>query len=193
MKQNLVKKTHMDLTGQFLIAMPTLEDPRFQKSVTYICAHNKEGAMGIVINKPLDLRLNAMLSQLNIETNNANLTEQKVFYGGPVHSDRGFVLHRKSGPWESTISVCEDVSVSTSRDILKAISLGTGPVENLVALGYAGWEAGQLEDEISQNAWLSGPANLAVAFRTPITERWKLAALQLGVNLAQMSTEIGHA
>ena len=188
-----MKNAYMDLTGQFLIAMPTLEDPRFQKSVTYICAHNKEGAMGLVINKPLELGLKAMLSQLNIETNNPNLTKQKVFCGGPVHSDRGFVLHRPNSRWESTISVCEDVSISTSRDILKAISLGTGPAENLVALGYAGWESGQLEDEISQNAWLSGPADLAVAFRIPISERWEFAALQLGVNLTQMSTEIGHA
>jgi putative transcriptional regulator len=183
----------MDLTGQFLIAMPSLEDPRFQKTVTYICSHNKEGAMGLVINKPLQLGLKAMLSQLSIETNNTSLTEQKVFYGGPVHSDRGFVLHRPNSRWESTITVCQDVGVSTSRDILKAISLGTGPTENLVALGYAGWEAGQLEAEISANAWLNGPADLAVAFRAPIEERWTFAALHLGINFAKMSTDIGHA
>ncbi len=182
-----------NLTNQFLIAMPGLMDPNFYQTVTYICAHNEGGAMGIVINRPLDMALGEVLVQMDMELTDQRVNEQPVYHGGPVHTDRGFVLHEPLSSWESSINVNDAVGVTTSRDILQAIARGGGPKESLVALGYAGWSAGQLEQEIMDNAWLSGPADADVIFKTPCEQRWQTAAALLGVDLNLISSDIGHA
>ena len=183
----------LDLTNHFLIAMPALDDPNFARTVTYVCAHNEDGAMGIVINRPMQIDLGEVFRQLELEAIDPDLNDQVVYQGGPVHRDRGFVLHHPVRDYGSTIQICDEVAVSTSRDVLAAIARGEGPRENLVALGYAGWSAGQLEHEMQQNAWLSGPATLEVLFRAPAEHRWELAAALLGVDLALMSSDVGHA
>jgi putative transcriptional regulator len=184
---------HFDLTNHFLIAMPTLADPNFAQTVTYICVHNDDGAMGIVINRPLDLALGEVLSQMDLDSDDPAIRDQPVYQGGPVHTDRGFVLHRPATSWGSTIAITPAIGVSTSRDILEAIATGSGPADALVALGYAGWGAGQLEQEMAENAWLSGPADLDIVFATPAERRWERAARLIGVDLAALSHDIGHA
>ncbi len=181
------------LTNHFLIAMPSLMDPNFARSVTLICEHSVEGAMGIVINRRTDLHLRDVLEQLGIESAKTFNIDASVYLGGPVQNNRGFVLHEPIGAWESTLMVTETLGVSTSRDILEAIAQNRGPKKFLVALGYAGWGAGQLEREITQNSWLSGPASNAVLFDVPLEQRWKAAAQLVGVDLATLSGEAGHA
>jgi putative transcriptional regulator len=183
----------LNLTNQFLIAMPTLEDPNFSRTVTYVCAHNDEGAMGIVINRPLNLELGEVFSQMEMEAVDPAINGRTVYQGGPVHRDRGFIIHRPARDWGSTIHVTDEIAVSTSREILAAISRGEGPGEILVALGYAGWGAGQLEEEMAQNAWLSGPADMEIIFSAPAEERWSRAAARLGIDLFRLSSEVGHA
>ena len=183
----------LDLTNHFLIAMPTLADPNFEHTVTYICAHSEEGAMGIVINRPLEIDLGEVLSQMELDSQDPGIATLPVYSGGPVHQDRGFVIHRPVQEWNSTIAVGDDVAVSTSRDILEAISAGKGPRDALVALGYAGWGAGQIEQEMAQNAWLSGPADLEIIFATPVEQRWQRAADLIGIDLGSISHDVGHA
>ena len=187
----MVDSSH--LTNQFLIAMPSLADPNFSKTVTLICDHNEDGAMGLVINRPLDLGIDVLFDYLNIK--NSQLSDQyiPIFQGGPVHTERGFVLHRDIGNWEATIPVSEDMAVTMSQDIIEAIAHNQGPKEYLVTLGYAGWGAGQLESELAQNSWLNGPADPAIVFDTPIEQRWTAAAHHLGVELKNLSADVGHA
>ncbi len=181
------------LANHFLIAMPTLADPNFSQTVTYVCEHSEHGAMGIVINRPTEVTLGDLFQHLELETNEYCPFDDTVFVGGPVKRDRGFVLHTPDVPWESSIQISEDVALTTSRDILAALALGKGPDNCLVALGYAGWGAGQLEEEMAQNAWLSGPADPGVIFRTATEERWRAAALRLGIDISRLSFEAGHA
>jgi putative transcriptional regulator len=182
-----------NLTNQFLIAMPGLQDPNFHQTVTYICAHNEDGAMGIVINRPMDIALGEVLAQMDLDACSADVERIPVYCGGPVQTDRGFVLHRPDVEWNSSINVSEHLGVTTSRDILQAIAEGRGPSDSLIALGYAGWAAGQLEFEIKENAWLSGPADTDIIFRTPSNRRWDCAARLLGVDLDRLSPQAGHA
>ncbi len=182
-----------NLTNHFLIAMPRLEDPNFFHTVTYICEHSSEGAMGIVINRPMELHLADIFEQLEIQVSSPRIAEQAVYLGGPVQSDRGFVLHDSSTRWDSTLRVTPEISVTTSLDILEAIAADKGPAKCLVALGYAGWGAGQLESELAQNAWLSGPAEIDIIFHRPSQERWQAAADLLGVDLNLLSSDTGHA
>lgn len=186
-------RTETNLTNHFLIAMPRLEDPNFFHTVTYICEHTTDGAMGIVINRPMELHLADIFEQLEIGISTTNVAEQPVYIGGPVQSDRGFVLHDASTQWASTLQVTAEISVTTSLDILEAIAAGKGPRHNLVALGYAGWGAGQLESELAQNAWLSGPAESDIIFNRASDERWQAAADLLGVDLNLLSGDTGHA
>lgn len=181
------------LTNHFLIAMPGLRDPNFSRTVTYICEHTDHGAMGIVINRPMDIRLGEVLSQLDIETDDPRVRDATVYLGGPVQPDRGFVLHTSGEPFDSTLPITPDISVTTSRDVLEAIAAGRGPQQCLVALGYAGWAGGQLEEEMSANSWLSGPADDGIIFRLPDDARWLAAAQLLGVDLNLLSGEAGHA
>jgi putative transcriptional regulator len=181
------------LTNHFLIAMPGLKDPNFSRTVTYICEHTDQGAMGIVINRPMDIRLGEVLDQLDIEPTAAGVADTQVYLGGPVQTDRGFVIHTGPVDYDSTLSVTADIRVTTSRDVLEAIAAGHGPEQRLVALGYAGWGGGQLEDELSANAWLSGPADAGIMFSLSAAERWLAAAQLLGVDLNLLSGEAGHA
>lgn len=182
------------LSGHFLIAMPNLQDPNFLKSVTYICEHNAEGAFGIVINRELDSCIGDIFQELNLECieENPHLT-QKVFTGGPVDIERGLVLHEPSGEWQSTLIQNNDLAVTSSLDILRAIAQKEGPEKFMMVLGYAGWGAGQLEAEMAANAWLSGPADMDIIFETPVSQRWDKAASLLGVDLRLLSSDIGHA
>ncbi len=182
------------LKNQFLIAMPGLEDPHFSRTVTYICDHGEHGAMGIVVNRPSDLHLADVLDHMGIDNHNPWANDQIVYLGGPVQEERGFVLHRpREGGWKSSIPVTDDIGITTSRDILEAMAEGKGPTQAVVALGYAGWSAGQLEAEMQQNAWLSGPAEVGVLFDLPPEQRWAAAARLLGVDMSLMSTDAGHA
>ena len=184
-------QTH--LTNHFLIAMPNLADPNFFHTVTYICEHGESGAMGLVINRPIGLQLADIFEQLEIEITDPSAHELPVYSGGPVQGDRGFVLHDSHSTWDSTLRITDDISITTSMDILQAIASGKGPGKSLVALGYAGWGAGQLEDELAQNAWLNGPARSDIIFERPSDERWQAAANLLGVDLNLLSSDAGHA
>lgn len=182
------------LSGHFLIAMPNLLDPNFLRTVTYICEHNADGAFGIVINRELDADISEIFQELNLEWSDDNpYVEQKVFAGGPVDVERGLVLHKPVGQWKSTIIKNDDLAVTSSLDILSAISQNNAPDQFMVALGYAGWGAGQLEQELSANAWLNGPADTEIIFETAVNQRWEKAAQLLGVDLSLLSNEIGHA
>lgn len=181
------------LADHFLIAMPALDDPNFQRSVTLICQHDESGAMGIVINRCADYRLGELLEQLDIPTDRADLADMAIVAGGPVHPDRGFVLHDDGREWNSTLRVGPRLAVTTSRDILAAMARGEGPANALVALGYAGWTAGQLEAELAQNSWLTAPVDQSIVFATPLAERWQAAARGLGVDISRLADYAGHA
>lgn len=182
-----------NLANQFLIAMPSLLDPNFHQTVTYLCAHSDEGAMGLVINRPLKCELGEVLAHMKLETPDKTVRQTPVYCGGPVHADRGFVLHESDGPWESSIKVNDSLSLTTSRGILHAIAENEGPANFLVALGYAGWAAGQLEAEIKDNAWLHVAADLDIVFNIPSEQRWAAATALLGIDFNQLSTGVGHA
>jgi len=181
------------LQNHFLIAMPSLADPNFQQSVTYVCEHNEQGAMGIIINRPLEIQLGDVLQHMDIETDDPRVADQIVYLGGPVHTERGFVLHRPPGRWEAMLEVSDSIGITTSQDILSAIALGEGPDRAVVALGYAGWGPGQLEKELLANAWLSGPADPGIIFDLPWEKRWEAAASLVGVDINRISAEVGHA
>lgn len=182
------------LENQLLIAMPSLKDPYFNKTVTYICEHNDEGAMGLIINLPVNITLNELLVQLE-ENSDANFPEleQQVLTGGPVNTDRGFVLHSTQSGWSSSLALSEDIMITTSKDILLALGSDKSPEKFMVTLGYAGWGPGQLEKEIQENSWLTTPADDEILFDTPIEQRWQKATEKLGINLAHLSTDVGHA
>jgi len=184
---------NLSLTNHFLMAMPNLVDPNFAHSVTYICQHDQQGAMGIVLTQPLDLTIATILAQMDIELKDSNIGKQPVYLGGPVQNDRGFILHQPTGNWDSKLDVTSEVGLTTSRDILEAIALGAGPQRMLFALGYAGWGPGQLEAELTANVWLSGPASTEIMFSVPSHERWAAAAALVGVDLTQLSDQAGHA
>jgi len=181
------------LTGHLLIAMPNMADPNFVRSVTYICEHTDQGALGIVINRPLQMDLGEVFQQLSLQESDPQRARQPVLRGGPVQTERGFVLHEPFGKWDATVEVTDAVHLTTSQDILAALAEGTGPQRVLMALGYAGWGAGQLELEMAANAWLSVPATSAILFDTPFGARWAQAAGLLGINVATISPEAGHA
>ena len=181
-----------NLTNHFLIAMPSLSDPFFARTVTYLCQHDDEGALGIIINRPSELTFKDVMGQMNIELNDEALGQTPVYFGGPVHPDRGFVLHEPAGEWNSTLKVSDTLSLTTSRDILEAISRGEGPQKMLLALGYAGWAKGQLEEEIVQNSWLNAEAEQSIIFNHPATRRWKAAAELMGIDISLLTTQAGH-
>ncbi len=183
----------LNLTNHFLIAMPALADPNFHQTVTYICAHNEDGAMGVVINRPMDIDLGEVLSQMEMEAVDPNISRHIVYEGGPVQRDRGFIVYQPASDWDSSMTINDEFGLATSRDILQAISRGEGPKKAHVALGYAGWAEGQLEYEMAENAWLSGPADSAVLFDVSPEQRWPTAARLLGVDLDLISSDAGHA
>jgi putative transcriptional regulator len=192
LKQECVM-SELILTNHLLIAMPSLVDPNFAQSVTLICEHSEKGALGIVLNKPLPMKLSEVLSQMKLAPSSEQIAAQWVLRGGPVHTDRGFVLHRPGGEWDHTHKVSETIQVTTSRDILAAMARGEGPSDAFIALGYAGWESGQLEQELRENAWFAMPVNSRVVFDLPYEQRWQGAWRALGVEVDQLSLFAGHA
>jgi len=185
--------THMNLTQQFLIAMPAMADSRFAKSLILICEHNDNGALGIVVNRPIDLSLQDLFIQLKITSQLDHFQHTPVLYGGPVQADRGFVLHQLGDTWQSTLVVSEGVGLTTSKDILEAIAKGEGPERYIVSLGYAGWAPGQLEHELGQNAWLTVDADYSILFTHSAAERLSAATQSLGIDYATLSDTAGHA
>ncbi|MEX0960559.1 MAG: YqgE/AlgH family protein [Burkholderiales bacterium] len=185
----------VNLTNHFLIAMPAMADPYFAKSLTFVCEHNEQGALGVVINRPTEMTLGALFQQVEIPLSDDDLARTPVYFGGPVQVDRGFVLHRPVGGWQSTLSVNGEVGLTTSKDILQALSHGEGPrtADILVSLGYAGWAPGQLEHELKQNAWLTVAAKPSVIFDLPWEARLQAAVELLGIDLASLSEDAGHA
>jgi putative transcriptional regulator len=181
------------LANQLLVAMPSLTESNFAQTVVLICEHTERAALGIVLNKPLGMKLGDVMAQMKLEPQNIGIGEQAVLRGGPVHVDRGFVLHRPGGAWDSTHRISEQVQVTTSRDVLAAMAQGTGPNDAFVALGYAGWEAGQLEREMLDNAWLTLPMDERIVFELPFEDRWHAAWQLLGVDSSRVSFTAGHA
>ncbi len=182
------------LTNQFLIAMPAMGDANFAQTVTYIWEHNEEGALGIVINRPLEMTLSEVFDQLKLPIAAGVNASQSVVHGGPVQVDRGFVVHHVGeGAFQHSLQVSPRLQVTTSPDVLDAMARGVGPKTALVALGYAGWGAGQLETEIVQNAWLTAPCDERILFELPYEQRWRAAGRILGIDLATISPHAGHA
>ncbi|WP_049622596.1 YqgE/AlgH family protein [Frateuria defendens] len=181
------------LAGQFLIAMPNLTEPPFSRGVAFLCQHDEDGAVGLLINRLSEYRLGDVLAQMKLACNDPDTADLPVLIGGPVQQERGFVLHREAGHWESSYRINEQWSVTTSRDILVAIAAGEGPQQALMVLGYAGWSAGQLEQELKENAWLTAEASERVVFQTPLEERWSAAAALVGVDPLQLPGYAGHA
>ncbi len=221
------KVTTMNLENQLLIAMPSLDDSFFKKTVTYICEHNEEGAMGLIINLPIEITLCDLLKKIEPDINdsekvnekggnshgfdqhvkNTNKTigdsnsatdvthslEQLVLSGGPIAKDRGFVLHRAQHGWSSSLALSKELMITTSKDILMALGTDKAPESFMVTLGYAGWGPGQLEQELQENSWLTAPVDIDILFNTPIEQRWQKATAKLGIDLAHLSSEVGHA
>jgi putative transcriptional regulator len=183
----------VNLTHHFLIAMPSMADLHFAHALIYICEHNKDGALGIVINKPIDMTLSTLFEQINIPLGESGLRGSRVHYGGPVQIDRGFVLHRPLGSWHSTLAISDDLGLTTSKDVLEALGHGDGPENVLVSLGYAGWSADQLEQEIAQNSWLTVAADTDVLFSEPAETRLPAAMKLLGIDFSRLSNAVGHA
>ena len=187
----------MNLTNQFLIAMPAMADPNFARSLIYVCEHNDQGALGVIINRPLDMNLATLYERVEIPFDvthqHPGLGNAPVYFGGPVQTERGFVLHRPIGQWQSTLVVRDDVGLTSTRDILVGIGANGEPTEHLVTLGYSGWSAGQLEWEIAQNAWLTVAADPRIIFSLPSEERLTAAMQSLGIDFTRLSDVAGHA
>lgn len=182
------------LKNHFLLAMPQLEDPNFAGSLSYLCDYDDNGTMGVIVNRPMEITLDALFDQLELGGDMPHHADAPVYFGGPVHKGRGFILHRGSSvDWDSSIQVTEDIALTTSLDMLKALAEGRGPSQFLVCLGCAGWEAGQLEDELKENSWLTVEGNADILFSVPPEQRLQAAAGALGVDLTLMSREAGHS
>ena len=181
------------LTNQLLIAMPSMGDPNFAQTVALVCEHSADGALGLILNRPLSMCMKEIFDQLEIEIPDGPLGGRPVLRGGPMQTDRGFVVHRAGGTWDSTMEVSSTLHVTTSRDILAAMARGEGPEEAMVALGYAGWGGGQLEGEIRANAWLNAPVETGIIFELPFESRWHAAGRLLGVELSRISPISGNA
>ena len=186
-------ETTGSLANQLLIAMPGMADPNFSSTVSLSCEDDDEGALGIVINRPLNLRLGGLFEQLQLENPDPEALDHPVLMGGPVGPERGFVLHDSSHQYENSLAISGEICLTLSRDIIDALASGKGPEKSLVALGYAGWDAGQLEAEMLANSWLNVSATQEIVFDLPFAERWAAAAKALGVDLTLLSTEAGHA
>lgn len=181
------------LTNQLLIAMPGMADPNFSSTVTLICEHNDEGALGIVINRPLPLKLGGLFEQLDVNDADPRAAEVPVLMGGPVGPERGFVLHESTHSYENSLAVSKTINLTLSRDVIDAMATGEGPRKTLVALGYAGWQPGQLENEMLANSWLNVTATPDIVFDLPFVERWTAAAESLGVDISRLAPDAGHA
>jgi putative transcriptional regulator len=194
---DFMPNSDLNLANHFLIAMPSMQDPMFGGSVVYLCEHNERGAMGVIVNKPTEMNIETLLDRIDIKMDSTpelcQETRKLVMFGGPVQDDRGFVLHVPGGQYTSTLKICDDVAFTTSRDILEAVAQGRGPRNIMVSVGYAGWGAGQLEEEILKNGWLTVPANTSILFDLPIEQRFNAAIKLLGVDPLMLSGDAGHA
>lgn len=181
------------LANQLLVALPALDDPHFARSVALICQHDGDGAMGVVVNRGSEYTLGDVFEQMGIEGARDDLRGQIVLAGGPVHPERGFVLHDGDRSWDSSLSIADGLFVTTSRDVLEAMARGDGPARATVALGCAGWGAGQLEHELTEHSWLTVPADAQLLFETPLDDRWQAAAGRIGVDMTRIADHSGHA
>ncbi|MFZ1388959.1 MAG: YqgE/AlgH family protein [Thiolinea sp.] len=182
-----------NLRNTLLIAMPSMDDPNFDHTVTLICQHDEEGAFGVTINRPLEVTIGELLAQLDIELNDIQLSNRVAMSGGPVQSEQGFILHNTNRVWESTLHIAENLSITSSKDILNDIAAGNGPDQFLLVLGCAGWSPGQLEEEIKENSWLTCMANNSILFDMPYPHRWRGAASTLGIDVNLLGTAAGHS
>ncbi len=189
--------TPINLTNQFLIAMPGMKDGNFAGTVVYMCEHNDKGALGLVINRPIDINLKHLFEKVDLNLDRPDLASRPVFFGGPVQTERGFVLHEsldaEGGHYNSTLKIAEGLEMTTSRDVLEALSNGAGPRNVFITLGYAGWSAGQLEEELSRNGWLNVEAEPDIIFNTPVEQRYDKALSLLGIDRNFLMGEAGHA
>lgn len=192
-KTEISTSSEFSLSGQLLIAMPNMLDPSFAGSVVYLCEHSSRGAMGLVVNRPTDLKIQSLLEKIDLEVACLLPEHFPVMMGGPVAAERGFVLHTHPLNWNSSLKISEGISLTTSRDILEAVARGEAPDKWLITLGYAGWGEGQLEDELAQNAWLTVPATHEILFDLPLEARFTSAYAMLGIDPALMSGSVGHA
>ncbi|WP_338766881.1 YqgE/AlgH family protein [Massilia sp. METH4] len=185
----------LNLANHFLIAMPSMQDPVFGGTVVYVCEHNENGVLGVVINKPTDMTMDVLFERIDLEVTAANdqMTSKPIMFGGPVQDDRGFVLHTPCARYSSSLTVTDEVAFTTSIDVLEAVAKGTGPQRMLVSIGYSGWSPGQLEDEISRNGWLTVHAEPSILFDLPIEERYVAAMKLLGIDPLMLTSEAGHA
>ena len=182
-----------NLTSHFIIAMPNLMDANFNQTVTYICEHNEDGAFGVVINRKSDISFDDIIFHMDIAPRTSLSAPETIYHGGPMQQERGFILHQPVGKWASSLKINDQLTLTTSRDVLEAIARNEGPEQAIIALGYAGWSPGQLEQEMADNAWLSCPANEQIIFEVPAEQRWQAAADLLGIDLQLLSHEAGHA
>jgi putative transcriptional regulator len=183
----------LSLSNQFLIAMPNMADPLFAKSLIYLCEHGEHGAMGLIVNKPSGVAMAQLFDQIDLPLEDEALRASQVFFGGPVQPDRGFVLHMPVCNWQSSLLVTDDIALTTSKDVLIAVSEGKGPPQMLVTLGYAGWSSGQLEEEIAANGWLTAPADTGILFSLAPERRYDAALASLGFDPSLLCGDIGHA
>ncbi|MDW7549563.1 YqgE/AlgH family protein [Pseudoalteromonas sp. J010] len=182
------------LANHFLIAMPSMDDPFFNHTVTYLCEHNEDGAMGLVVNHPIDVTVGELLDQIDIDNDKSSQTSKvKIYAGGPVHTDRGFVLHTPKLGYASSQELSSDIMITTSKDVLASLTSPQSPEGFIITLGYAGWVQGQLEKELKENTWLVVEANPEIIFNTPPEKRWEKAVQMLGIDVAQLSSQAGHA
>ena len=186
-------KFENSLNNQLLIAMPGMHDPNFHSTVTLICEHNDEGALGIVINRPLHLNLGGLFEQMSLDEPDIAAAKAPILSGGPVARERGFVLHNPGLTFKNSMTISENIRLTLSQDILNALAAGKGPEKSLIALGYAGWEPGQLETEMLANTWLNIPANPEIVFDIPFSDRWVYATNSLGIDISRLSPHAGHA
>ena len=192
--------TPVNFTNQFLIAMPGMGGDTFAGTVIYLCEHTDQGALGLVINKPIDIKLQALFAKVELSLDRPDLADAPVYFGGPVQTERGFVLHEPQGGedasgshYSSSLQIPGGLSMTTSKDVLEALANGAGPKKILVTLGYSGWGAGQLEDEMSRNGWINVGAEPGIIFDTPVGERYDKALSLLGIDVNMLSQEAGHA
>jgi putative transcriptional regulator len=191
----------MNLVNQFLIAMPGIADGAFTGAVVYLCEHNENGALGLVINKPIDIKLKNLFDKVDLHLDRLDLMEMPVFFGGPVQTERGFVLHERlggeaetqGGHYHSSLQIPGGLEMTTSKDVLEALSHGAGPKKILITLGYTGWRPGQLEEELGRNGWLNVKAESTVIFDTPVEQRYDKALSLLGIDISHLSHQVGHA
>ena len=181
------------LANHLLIAMPSLTDPNFERTVIYVCEHHVQGTVGLIINRPLQFPLGMVFEQMQIEPIRVENNQLPLLFGGPVQPERGFVIHRPIGGWRSSLALRDDVTVTTSNDIIRAIAADEGPKDVLVTLGYAGWNENQLEQEVMDNVWLVCPYKPELLYEVPFNKRWEYAGLSIGVKMTQLSSNMGHA